>query len=79
MLGAKIVDFSCYFLASFFDGFLEASGCIFGAILVDFWRSFFGTFPDFAEKAAPHESSANSSQIEGRAPEKGRKNHPKSE
>ena len=59
--------------------------------LMDFWRLlaashvggflevFFGTFPDFAEKAAPHESTANSSQIEGRAPEKGRKNHPKSE
>jgi len=32
ILGAKIVDFSCYFLAWFFDGFLEASGCILGAI-----------------------------------------------
>ena len=40
---------------------------------------FFGSFPDFAEKAAPHESTANSGQIEARAPEKGRKNHPKSE
>ena len=40
MLAAKIVDFSCYFLASFFDGFLEASGCILGSMLVDFWRSF---------------------------------------
>ena len=40
---------------------------------------FVGTCSDFAEKAAPHGSTANSSQIEGRAPEKGRKNHPKSE
>ena len=51
--GAQIVDFSCYFLASFFDGFLEASGCILGAILVDFWRSFLVLFPTLRKKPHP--------------------------
>ena len=40
MFGAKIVGFSCSFFASFFDGFLEASGCILGSILMDFQRYF---------------------------------------
>ena len=40
ILGAQIVNFSCYFLAPFVDAFLEASGCIFGVILVVIGRSF---------------------------------------
>ena len=34
LLGCKFVTFSCYFLASFLDACLEASGCIFGVMLV---------------------------------------------
>ena len=45
ILGAKIVHVSCYFLASFLDAFLEASGCIFGVILVVIGRSFLVPFP----------------------------------
>ena len=45
ILGAKIVKFSCYFLASFLDAFLEASGCIFSVILVVVGRSFLVLFP----------------------------------
>ena len=39
ILEAKFGDFSCYFLASFFDRFLKASGGILGAILGDFGNS----------------------------------------
>ena len=45
ILGAKIVKFSCYFLASFLDAFLEASDCIFNVILVLVGRSFLVFFP----------------------------------
>ena len=44
ILGAKIVNFSCCFLASFLDAFLEAFGCIFGVILDGFWMSFLVLF-----------------------------------
>ena len=45
ILEAKIVKFSCYFLASFLDAFLEASDCIFNVILVLVGRSFLVFFP----------------------------------
>ena len=45
ILGAKIVKFSCYFLASFLDAFVEASGCIFGVILVVVGRYVLVLFP----------------------------------
>ena len=45
ILGAKIVKFSCYFLASFLDAFLEASDCIFNVALVLVGRSFLVFFP----------------------------------
>ena len=35
---AKIDDFPCYFLASFFYRFFKASGGILGGILTDFGR-----------------------------------------
>ena len=38
--GLEIVIFSCDFLASFLDAFLEASGCNFDVILVVIGRSF---------------------------------------
>ena len=63
MLGAQIVDCSCYFFAAFFDRFVKACSCTLGAILM----VMFGTFPDFGKNGAPHESDANSSKIEGRA------------
>ena len=44
ILEAKIVKFSCYFLASFLDAFLEASGYVFNVILVVVGRSFFVFF-----------------------------------
>ena len=47
ILGAKIVKFSCYFLASFLDAFLEASGCIFRVMLVVIGRSCLVLFPTF--------------------------------
>ena len=70
------------FCVIFWLGFLMDFLRLLAAFWDPFWwivGGFFGTFPDFAEKAAPHESTANSSQIEGRAPEKGRKNYPTSE
>ena len=45
ILGAKIVKFSCNFLASFLDAFLEASGYIFSVILGVVGRSFLVLFP----------------------------------
>ena len=39
-----------------------------------FLEVFFGTFPDFAKNGAPHGNAVNSSQIEGPAPGKSRKN-----
>ena len=45
MLGANIAKFSCYFLASFFDAFLDASGCIFRVILGVVGRSVLVLFP----------------------------------
>ena len=45
ILGAKIVKFSCYFLASFLDAFLDASGYIFTVILGVVGRSFLVLFP----------------------------------
>ena len=38
ILEAKFMDFSCYFLASFFDRFLKPSGGILGVILDLFWE-----------------------------------------
>ena len=53
ILGANIDVFLCYFLASFFDGLLEASGCILGSILVDCWRSFLVLFPTLRKQPHP--------------------------
>ena len=56
ILGAKFENFSCYFLASFFDRFLKASGSILGGILVDFGRSFWLLFLIMRKKAHPTNS-----------------------
>ena len=56
ILGAKFGDFSCYFLASFFDRFLKASGSILGAILAHFGRSFWLLFQTLRKKAHPTNS-----------------------
>ena len=45
ILGAKIAKFSCYFLASFLNAFLDASGYIFSVILGVVGRSFLVLFP----------------------------------
>ena len=65
ILGAKIVNFSCYFLASLLDAFLEWPHfwCHFGR----YWEVVLGTFPDFLKNGAPHASAVNSNWIEGRA------------
>ena len=39
ILGAQIINFSCYLLASFLGAFLEASGCIVGVMFMICWRS----------------------------------------
>ena len=66
--GQISIIFRDVFGLRFLDDFLEASGCIFGVILLHFWEFILVTFSDFAKNGAPHESTANSSQIEGRAP-----------
>ena len=70
ILGAKFKDFSCYFLASFFDRFLKASGGILGGILDDFGRSFWLLFQTLRKKAHPTNSLEITMQIESRAPGK---------
>ena len=70
ILGAKFDDFSCYFLASFFDRFLKASGGILGGILDDFGRSFWLLFLTLRKKAHPTNSLEITMQIKGRAPGK---------
>ena len=69
-MATKIDDFSCYFLASFFDRFLKASGGILGAILDYFGRSFWLLFLTMRKKAHPTNSLEITMQIEGRAPGK---------
>ena len=59
ILDAKIVNCSCYVLASFFDGFWMAPGH-FGRLL----ELFFATFYDFGKNGEPFESIINGSQIE---------------
>ena len=49
----KSFIFHVFVLASFFDGFWEASGCILGVILVDFWRYFLIHFPTLRKKPHP--------------------------
>ena len=73
ILGAKFDDFSCYFLASFFDRFLKASGGILGGILDDFGRSFWLLFLTMRKKAHPTNSLEITMQIKGRAPGKATK------
>ncbi len=68
ILEAKFDDFSCYFLASFFDRFLKASGGILGGILDDFGRSFWLLFLTMRKKAHPTNSLEITMQIKGRAP-----------
>ena len=51
ILGAKFEDFSCYFLASFFDRFLIASGTMLGGILDDFGSYCLILFPTLRKKA----------------------------
>ena len=70
ILGAKFENFSCYFLASFFDRFLKASGGILGGILDDFGRSFWLLFLTLRKKAHPTNSLEITMQIKGRAPGK---------
>ena len=70
ILGAKFENFSCYFLASFFDRFLKASGSIFEAILAHFGRSFWLLFLTMRKKAHPTNSLEITMQIKGRAPGK---------
>ena len=48
ILGADFGDFSCYFLASFFDRLLKASGGILGVILADFGGSFWSNLKKVA-------------------------------
>ena len=73
ILEAKFDDFSCYFLASFFDRFLKASGGILGGILDDFGRSFWLLFLTMRKKAHPTNSLEITMQIKGRAPGKASK------
>ena len=56
ILGANIIHVSCYFFFFFLDAFLEASGCIFEVIWVDFWRSFLVLFPTLRKMAHPTET-----------------------
>ena len=77
ILGAKFDDFSCYFLASFFDRFLKASGGILGGILDDFGRSFWLLFLTMRKKAHPTNSLEITMQIKGRAPGKATKKRSK--
>ena len=70
ILGTKFQDFSCYFLASFFDRFLKASGSILGGILDDFGRSFWLLLLTMRKKAHPTNSLEITMQIKGRAPGK---------
>ena len=70
ILGAKFKDFSCYFLASFFDRFLKPSAGILGLILDELGRSFWLLFLTMRKKAHPTNSLEITMQIEGRAPGK---------
>ena len=56
ILGAQIAKFSCYFLASFLDAFLESSGCIFDVIWVGFGKSFSVLFQTLRKMAHPTET-----------------------
>ena len=56
IFGTKFDESSCYFLASFFDRFLKASGGILGGILDDFGRSFWLHFQTLRKKAHPTNS-----------------------
>ena len=47
--------------------------------MASFWEVFFGTFPNLAKKAGPHETLVNSMQIEGRAPRKTSKKPPEND
>ena len=78
-LGAKNRWFFVLFFGFVFWWVFGGAWLHFGSHFGGFLDVFFGIFLDFAEKTSPHEFIANSSQIEGRAPEKGRKKHPKSE